>query len=496
LGPTALAPGGSTTYTILLSASPAGTVTVTPTYSNTYITITPTNFDFNNGNYNNPQTFTINTTASSPASDVTVLIKHTVVTTDDADKTFAAFVVPDPYAVSIEVEAEAEIVVSGGSPVVHEGETGSYAIFLASQPTADVTINISNANAADVNVSPASLTFTPTNWHKTQTVEVKAVVGATARGISYTAALTHAVVTGDAKYGAAEWRPGNVITATIVATCRAGWYAWAPGSGVCGPCPPGKSCLEIYKDPNDCTSGTYSKFGDSLCYTCPPGHSCGGTTEPEMCESGAPNAGKSACTTCAAGKLCSGGQEIGSCGDGTEPVAGEDNCTICEAGKKCVAGVPTGCAGTEFAFRGSPSCGTAADGVVYNTDAGAIVPCTFGTYATGGSDCTACGPGKSCDRSAETGDCADTQYSIPNTGICLECPVGTKCALNAGAPTACTPGTYANVVSQNTCASAVKGQSALLGLDAVKCPPGYITAADDQDLCIPVLVGETAPDWS
>ena len=46
---------------------------------------------------------------------------------------------------------------------------------LATQPTANVTLNLSSSNTSEGTVSPASLTFTPADWNVPQTVTVTGV---------------------------------------------------------------------------------------------------------------------------------------------------------------------------------------------------------------------------------------------------------------------------------------------------------------------------------
>ena len=54
--------------------------------------------------------------------------------------------------------------------------TASMTVVLQSQPTADVTINVSSSDATEISVtSAASLTFTTSNWNKPQTVNIKVV---------------------------------------------------------------------------------------------------------------------------------------------------------------------------------------------------------------------------------------------------------------------------------------------------------------------------------
>ena len=55
---------------------------------------------------------------------------------------------------------------------IDEGESGTYTVALASQPAADVTVEISQRPPGRATVSPASLTFTADNWNTPQTVTI------------------------------------------------------------------------------------------------------------------------------------------------------------------------------------------------------------------------------------------------------------------------------------------------------------------------------------
>ena len=57
---------------------------------------------------------------------------------------------------------------SGGSTSVNEasgaGRIDTYTVVLASQPTVDVSIAVASGTTAVATVSPATLTFSPSNW--------------------------------------------------------------------------------------------------------------------------------------------------------------------------------------------------------------------------------------------------------------------------------------------------------------------------------------------
>lgn len=74
-------------------------------------------------------------------------------------------------------ETYGEMTLSTDSLTINEGETGTFTVVLQSAPSVDqsVSINISNDNV--IQISPASLTFTPQNWDTPQTVTVTTLSG-------------------------------------------------------------------------------------------------------------------------------------------------------------------------------------------------------------------------------------------------------------------------------------------------------------------------------
>ena len=86
---------------------------------------------------------------------------------------------------------------------IDEGQSGTYTVALASQPAADVTVEISQRPTGRATVSPASLTFTADNWNTPQTVTITSTEDA--NYVDRWVLLRH-VATGDS-YGAsaAAW---------------------------------------------------------------------------------------------------------------------------------------------------------------------------------------------------------------------------------------------------------------------------------------------------
>ena len=77
----------------------------------------------------------------------------------------------------------------GGTEVVEGGAGDSYEVSLTSEPTHAVEITITPD--AQLETAPASLTFTPANWHVAQTVSVSAVDDEVAEGV-HSGTISHA----------------------------------------------------------------------------------------------------------------------------------------------------------------------------------------------------------------------------------------------------------------------------------------------------------------
>ena len=66
------------------------------------------------------------------------------------------------------------VALSAGAVTMIEGGSGTYTAVLTAVPSGRVTVTPQVSGNADVTVSPASLTFTTSNWHEPQTVTVSA----------------------------------------------------------------------------------------------------------------------------------------------------------------------------------------------------------------------------------------------------------------------------------------------------------------------------------
>ena len=89
------------------------------------------------------------------------------------------------------------------------GGEATFEVTLGSAPTADVTVNLSSSDTGEATVSPASLTFTPTDWASIRTIVVTGVDDALVDGnISFTIVLA-AATSADPQYDGID--PTDVI---------------------------------------------------------------------------------------------------------------------------------------------------------------------------------------------------------------------------------------------------------------------------------------------
>ena len=113
------------------------------------------------------------------------------------------------------------VTVSPTALTVTKGTSRTYTAKLSTQPTESVTVTPSSSNTK-VTFSPASLTFTTTNWNTAQTVTVTAAQDA---ADAASATISHAVAGGDY---------GSVPAASVAVTVKD-----VGGGGAVGPSVPG-----------------------------------------------------------------------------------------------------------------------------------------------------------------------------------------------------------------------------------------------------------------
>ena len=201
--------GRTDTYTVMLATRPTHEVTITPTSATpAAATVSPGTLTFTTTNWNSAQTVTVtgvddNTDQSGNRS---VTISHSAASTDanyngntiSIANVTATVVDNDGAGLSINetgTPKETRVTESGS------GNTDTYTVVLDSQPTASVTIVATSDDSTAARVSPATLTFTTSNWNTAQPVTVTGVNDSRDNpGGGREVSISHAASSTDTKY--------------------------------------------------------------------------------------------------------------------------------------------------------------------------------------------------------------------------------------------------------------------------------------------------------
>lgn len=179
-------PGGR--YTMRLQTEPSGTVTVTPASTHTALSLSPASLTFTTSNWDVSKTVQVSAPTDADTDSASATITHTIAGADyDAiDAPTVAVAVIDPNSVNIAL-SETQLAITEEDPTGKQ-----YTVHLQALPTADVTVTIEAPAGAPVTISPASLTFTTTDWETPQTVTVKATADDNHANETYTVSHTGA----------------------------------------------------------------------------------------------------------------------------------------------------------------------------------------------------------------------------------------------------------------------------------------------------------------
>ena len=207
-----VAEGGSATYTVVLDAQPASDVVINVTKSGSPdVTVSPATLTFTPANWSTAQTVTVRAAQDADAANDSASIAHAVVDASSADE-FDAVTIAG-VRVTVTDAAAAGATVSETTLTVAEGGSATYTVVLDAQPSGNVVISVTRSGSPDVTVSPATLTFTSSNWDTAQTVRVSAAQDADAANDA--ASITHAV---DASSSADEYDAATIAGVTVTVT--------------------------------------------------------------------------------------------------------------------------------------------------------------------------------------------------------------------------------------------------------------------------------------
>lgn len=179
--------GMSASFTVVLTAEPAGAVTIPVTTSSTAATVSASSLVFTANDWDVPQTITLTSNGTDVAADTAVAVH--LGAPASADPWFAALGARDVDVSLCDLGGRGIVVraVGGGAlanPLItrEDGATASFEVSLGGAPAADVFLALSATDAGEVDIAPNSLTFTSSNWATPQVVTLTGIDDGVADG--------------------------------------------------------------------------------------------------------------------------------------------------------------------------------------------------------------------------------------------------------------------------------------------------------------------------
>jgi hypothetical protein len=168
--------GGTATFTVVLNSQPTADVVVGVTSSDTGEgTVAPASLTFTAMNWNAPQTVTV-TGINDDVADGNQSYTLVTAAATSADPGYNGVDAANVTASNTDNDsAGITVTPTMGLTTTEGGGTATFTVVLNSQPTADVVIGLASGDTDEGTVTPASLTFTATNWAMARTVTVTGV---------------------------------------------------------------------------------------------------------------------------------------------------------------------------------------------------------------------------------------------------------------------------------------------------------------------------------
>ena len=165
--PLTVGEGESDTYTVKLKTQPTGEVTVTLSSDDTgAASVSPLELTFTTSNWKDAQTVTVTGVQDADAENEELPVSHIAsgANYNSLRSRYVTVIVEDPDT--------AGVTVSQAALTVREGESNTYTVVLDTEPTGEVTVELSSDDEDKATVSPLELTFTTGDWNDAQTVTV------------------------------------------------------------------------------------------------------------------------------------------------------------------------------------------------------------------------------------------------------------------------------------------------------------------------------------
>ncbi len=165
--------GGTAQFTVVLNAAPVATVTIGISSNDTTEgTATPNAVTFTQSNWSTPQVVTV-TGVDDFVADGDVAYSILTAPATSTDVLYNGIDAPDVSVTNLDNDvAGFAVAPTSGLVTTEQGGHATFTMRLKSQPLASVMVGLSSSDVTEGTVSPASLTFTPSNWNTPQTATV------------------------------------------------------------------------------------------------------------------------------------------------------------------------------------------------------------------------------------------------------------------------------------------------------------------------------------
>lgn len=167
--------GATGTFGIVLNTIPSSTVTISLSSDSLADgTVSPSSVTFSPANWNVQQTVTVSPINDS-IDDGDHLFNIVTAASTSSDPSYNGLSVADVAVTNLDDDSVGVMLSGTMGTLVEGGDSAAILVHLTSEPLATVTIPLHVSDSAQATVTPASLTFTTSNWIANQVVTIAAV---------------------------------------------------------------------------------------------------------------------------------------------------------------------------------------------------------------------------------------------------------------------------------------------------------------------------------
>jgi hypothetical protein len=205
--------GGEARFTVVLNSVPGAAVTVPVGSNDASEGVTSVaSLTFTTDNWDAPQEVIV-TGQDDTLADGDQIYGIDLGPTTSSDADYAGLTAPAVMAVNVDDETAGVTVSAVSGSTTEAGDSATFTVVLNSEPTANVVLALATTDATEGTASPASLTFTPTNWRSPRTVTVTGVDDRVADGNQLYAIRFMPATSTDSDY--AGVRPADVAVTNL-----------------------------------------------------------------------------------------------------------------------------------------------------------------------------------------------------------------------------------------------------------------------------------------